>query len=200
MILWSVNDKFSSLYEKKSSSSIKTASSYNPSSYTPEKEQSVFERFLQSQPLYKSEQKPLVIPQMSLNNPSPQSPSNSPPQGFNPPLVSQQFIPPSPEGPPPTLPTQVERLNQQSPPPTPPTPIEGFSQQSPPPAISPQITDILTELKGIKNDLEEIKEEKSETSGGSSPIDNILDVEKDKPSEEENIKGGSTKKINIKLN
>ena len=65
------------------------------------------------------------------------------------------------------------------------------------------MTDILTQLQSIKEDLKE-----KESTGGSieesndlieTPVD-ILDVEKDKKQEEdgeEYIKGGNTKKIKL---
>jgi hypothetical protein len=81
-------------------------------------------------------------------------------------------------------------------PPTTPTPLEGFTQQ---PTVSPNMSEILTELKEIKNDLDEIKEEKTETSGGSTIVDDILGVKDDVISEEPSdyIKGGNTKKIKL---
>jgi hypothetical protein len=225
MILWSVNDKFSSLYEKKTSSSIKTVSSYNPS----EEEQTSYEKFLYNQSLYNPEQN-----QLSLINPAqeylPKTPP-TPPQGFIPQSPSyppppspsypppQGFIPQSPSYPPPQSPSYLPPQSPSYPPPQSPYYLpQGFIPQSPsypppqspsdspppspsyPPPQSPEIKDILTELKDIKNDLEEIKEEKNESSGGSLMVDNILEVTNNditEDSKSEYIKGGNTKKIKL---
>jgi hypothetical protein len=190
MILWSVNDKFSLLYEKKTSSSIKTVSSYNPSQDKQSPSNPEYEKFLS---LYKIEkQNPLQpqtpSPQERYNMMQPQSFIPSiPPQGFSPqtPPV-KEFSPQTP----PTPPTPPEGFS----PPTPPTPPEGFSPQT------PELTDILTELKEIKTELEEIKEDKTETTGGSTVVDDILGVSKENIKEEdtEYIKGGNTKKIMLR--
>jgi DNA-directed RNA polymerase II subunit RPB2 len=221
MILWSVNDKFSSLYEKKSSSSIKTISSYNPSPHTPEEEPypslfaqpfiprtpsnspssplqepSIYEQFLQTYALNKSEKNPLVITPSTPSTPPTPVEGFSPPQPLQEPSIYEKFL-------------QTYALNKSeknplvitpSTPSPPPTPPEGFSPQTPPQAISPQMTaDILSELRSIKQELKE-----KESVGGSieetDNQNNILEVEKDKPSEDEQyIKGGSTKKIKIDL-
>jgi hypothetical protein len=215
MILWGVNDKFASIYEKKTSSSIKSVSSYNPSS-EPEEEQSAYEqpsayeKFLQSQSFYKPEYNPLSLQQpQSPEGPPPrqvfvpQSPEGPPPrQVFVPQSPSSPppgFVPQSPSSPPPGfVPPQQVFVPQTpptpiSPPPTPPTPLQGFTEQ---PALSPDLTDILTQLKNIKTDIEEIKEENKEgTTGGSTMVDNILDVPNTKEEKSEYIKGGNTKKI-----
>jgi DNA-directed RNA polymerase II subunit RPB2 len=217
MILWSVNDKFSSLYEKNTSSSIKTVSSYNPSSNIslPEN-QSLFlskpytlqtpspqERYSMTQPQVFNPQTPPSPsypppppPQQEFNPQTPPSPSYSPPQ--------QEFTsqtPPSPSYPPP----EQEFTSQQrfTPPPPPerftsPTPPEGFTQSQ---QLTPNMSEILTELKEIKDDLEEIKEEKTESSGGSTIVDDILGVKNnniDENTKNEYIKGGNTKKITFK--
>jgi hypothetical protein len=207
MILWSVNDKFSSLYEKKSSSSIKTVSSYNPSPHTPSQVNQAYEQFLSNYKL--TGPSPLQPQEFEPHTPSPkerysmmqppqvyQSPPPSPPlEGFNPQSPTQGYMPQTPSNSPPQQ--FIPQTPSNSPPPSPPTPPEGFTQQ---PTVSPNMSEILTELKEIKDDLDELKEEKSESTGGSSIVDNILDVKDDVISETENseyIKGGNTKKIKL---
>ena len=216
MILWSVNDKFSALYTKKSSSSVKTASSYNPSPHTPEEEQpfsnSVFQQgYYMPQQLSQQQLSPQqfipqqLSPQQNMQQSyTPQQfiPQQNMQQSYTPQQLSpQQFIPQSPSNsPPPTPPLPTEGFRPLTPP-TPPTPTEGFSP--PPPPISPQMTDILTQLKSINEELKEKEStggsiEESEDSIEDANNTNIFDVEKDKtPEGEEYIKGGNTKKIKL---
>ena len=232
MILWSVNDKFSSLYEKKTSSTIKTNSSYNPSPHTPSPGDQKYEQFLflskpsgpnplqqglepqtpspserysmmQQQQVFEPQPFPPPSPQTSPP-PSPQtspppSPQTSPPtqQYLPPPPPTQQYLPPplpTQQYLPPPLPTQ-----QYFPPP-PPT-----QQYLPPPTqtpLSPEITNILTKLKEVETNLEELKEEKSESTGGSFMEDDILGIKNNtntiNKEFSEYIKGGNTKKINLR--
>jgi hypothetical protein len=202
MILWSVNDKFSSLYEKKTSSSIKTNSSYNPSPHTPEP--------TQYQSLFLSEQ--------DLNNPlskqvySPTTPpGNYPQQTFTLQNPQQSFTLQNPTQPSFTLqnpPQQTPLLFSPQTPPTPPTPIEWGAPES-----SKISNEILTELQDIKEELNELKKSNEETTGGSNEETtggsneevneelNILDVTPEGSTEniksDEYIKGGDTKKIKL---
>ena len=119
----------------------------------------------------------------------------------------QPFPPPSPQTSPPPSPQTSPPIQQYLPPPPPTQQYLPPSTQQylPPPTqtpLSPEITNILTKLKEVETNLEELKEEKSESTGGSSMEDDILGIKNNtntiNKEFSEYIKGGNTKKINLR--